>query len=85
LPCAYRFVDQYTPNWPQLSAKLAEGVRELKVAILEIRRNARRSVRTATRQLEKQEAGGPHRRRAAEPGKDDLGDNRLHLKEQEGA
>jgi hypothetical protein len=36
-------------------------------------------------ELEKQQACGPHGRRSPEPGKDDLGDHRLHLKEQEGA
>ena len=35
--------------------------------------------------LEKQEAGGPYRRRAAEPRQDAFGDDRLHLKQQEGA
>ncbi len=36
-------------------------------------------------QLEEQHADRPYRRAAAEPRKDDLGDERLHLKEQEGA
>ena len=35
--------------------------------------------------LEKEHADRPHRRAAAEPGQDDLGDERLHLEEQEGA
>ena len=36
-------------------------------------------------QLEEQQADGPHGRRAAEPGQNHLGDDRLHLKQQKGA
>ena len=36
-------------------------------------------------QLEEQHAGGPHRRRAAEPRQDALGEDQLHLEQQEGA
>jgi hypothetical protein len=35
--------------------------------------------------LEEEEAGGPDGGRATKPGQDDLGDDGLHLEEQEGA
>jgi hypothetical protein len=37
------------------------------------------------RQLKEEKADGPDSRRTAEPRQDDLGDDRLHLKQEEGA
>jgi len=51
----------------------AEPVREVRIGVA-----------GQQRALEKHQAGGPHRRRAAEPRQDLLGDDRLHQKQQKG-
>ena len=49
----------------------------------EFHEGVRVSVSGQQRELEEQQRGGPHRGRASEPGKNDLGDQRLHLEQQE--
>src|ERR1700733_392417 len=47
--------------------------------------DVRVSVSRQQQKLEEEHAGAPHRRRAAEPRQNHLGDERLHLEQQKGA
>ena len=80
-PCRVRIYGQGRGAGQQKSAMHQHLRARLQVA----HQGVRIEIAQQQNDLEEQQTGGPHGGRPAKPGQDDLGDHRLHLKEQEGA